>query len=176
MSGHSKWAQIKHQKGVADQKRGAAFSRLLAAITVAAKNEPNPDFNPRLRAAIDKAKENHVPAENVSRAIKRATEAEQGFEELLFEAYGPGGVAILIEATTDSRNRTLAEIKHLLLENGGKWAEAGSVRWGFEQAEGAWNAKFPLAVSGEDRARIVRLVEAIRGHGDVQRIYTNAQY
>src|SRR5271155_4561781 len=98
MAGHSHWSGIKHKKEITDQKRGKVFSKLLALISAAARSEPNPDFNPRLRTAVAKAREASVPAENIDRAIKRASEASEGFDELIFEAYGPGGVAILIEA------------------------------------------------------------------------------
>jgi len=115
MSGHSKWSQIKHQKGVVDQKRGRLFSKLLKAITITARIESNPQFNPRLRAAIDKARENQVPADNIERAIKRSTEVTLNIEELILEAYGPGGIAILIQAATDNKNRAVAEIKKIFL-------------------------------------------------------------
>src|SRR5579864_153859 len=111
MSGHSHWAGIKHKKEITDQKRGKVFSKLLAAISAAAKPEPNPEFNPRLRTAILKAKEASVPQENIEHAIKRAAEAGAALEELTFEAYGPGGVAIIIHAISDNRNRTVQEIK-----------------------------------------------------------------
>lgn len=174
MSGHSKWHQIRQKKGIADQKRGALFSKLLAAITVAAKTEPNPDFNPRLRAAIQKAKKENVPAENIERAIKRASEAGQNLEELIMEAYGPGGAAILIEAATDNKNRTVPEIKKILNENGGKWAEPKSVAWAFQKSADGWEAKFPQTISAEDKEKLIALISVIQEHNDVQKVYTNA--
>ncbi len=173
MSGHSKWSQIKHKKGVTDQKRGALFSKLLVAITVAAKTEPNPDFNPRLRTAIQKAKSESVPSENIERAIKRASEAGQVLEELILEAYGPGGAAILIEAMSDNKNRTIPEVKKILNESGGKWAEPGSVRWAFQNSSDGWQAKFPQTVSAEDKEKLAGLIAALTQHDDVQRVYTN---
>ncbi len=107
MSGHSHWAGIKHKKEITDQKRGKVFSKLLAAISAAAKSEPNPDFNPRLRTAIAKAKEVAVPQDNIERAVKRASEAGANLEELIFEAYGPGGIALIIEAIADNKNRVV---------------------------------------------------------------------
>lgn len=185
MSGHSHWAGIKHKKEITDQKRGKVFSRLLSAISIAAKTEPNPDFNPRLRTAIEKAKEASVPADNIERAIERASETGQNLEELTFEAYGPGGVAILIEATSDNRNRTVAEIKKILNECGGKWAEAGSVRWAFElnadsrrldaDQRGRWIAKFPQELSDGDKTKLEELTGALEEHDDVQRVYTNTK-
>ena len=199
MSGHSHWAGIKRKKGATDEKRGRVFSKLLIAISVAAKGEPNPDFNPRLRDAILKAKENSVPAENIERAVKRASESAEALEELVMEAYGPGGVAILIEAATDSRNRTVAEVKKILSDNEGKWAEPGSVLWTFELSAdrreldagqrgnpstslGAsadspekWRAKFPQEISADEKTKLNALVEALEEHDDVQNVYTNVQ-
>jgi YebC/PmpR family DNA-binding regulatory protein len=174
MAGHSHWAGIKHQKGIADQKRGKLFSKLCTLITAAAKTEPNPDFNPRLRTAVEKARENMVPAENIARAIKRASESKESIEELVLEAYGPGGVAILIEAVTDNRNRTIPEIKHILSEHGGKWAESGSVLWAFEGSGESMKAKFPQALSPEEQEKLAGLIEAIEDHDDVQKTITSA--
>ncbi len=179
MAGHSHWAGIKRQKEVTDKKRGVVFSKLLTAITAAAKNEPNPDFNPRLRTAVEKARENKVPADNIARALKRASEAGNNFEELTFEAYGPGGIALLIEAASDSKNRTVAEIKKILSDNHGKWAESGSVRWAFEPGEpGAperFHAKFPQPIEEADAVALGKLVDALEAHDDVQAIFTNAE-
>lgn len=176
MAGHSHWAGIKHKKEITDKKRGAAFSKLLKAITAAAKTEPNPDFNPRLRTAVQKAKDNKVPAENIERAIKKASESGEAMDELLFEAYGPGGVAILMTAITDNRNRTVAEIKSILNKSGGKWAESGSVQWAFESPEPGsdeWKAKFPQDISDEDGAKLLSIIENLEDHDDIQKIFTN---
>jgi len=176
MSGHSHWAGIKHKKEAADQKRGQVFSKLLAAVSAAAKTEPNPEFNPRLRTAIDKAKEAHVPAENIERAIKHAAEAGASLEELVFEAYGPGGAAIIIEAISDNKNRTVQEIKKILNELGGKWAESGSVLWAFEHdaKENVRRAKFPQKLGDEDKNGLCALIGALEAQGDAQKVYTNA--
>lgn len=133
MSGHSHWAGIKHKKEITDKKRGKIFSKLLKAITAAVQSEPNPDFNPRLRTTVQKAKEAKVPVDNIERAIKKASEPDGGLENLTIESYGPGGAAILIEATADNKNRAIAEIKKILSDHGAKLAEQGSVRWAFEQ-------------------------------------------
>lgn len=178
MSGHSKWSQIKHQKGITDKKRGQLFSKLGAAITAAAKTESNPQFNPRLRSAIDKAREFQMPNENIERAIKKAADKSAVLEELIFECYGPGGSAVLIEAITDNRNRTVAEVKKILHDHEGKWAESGSVRWAFEQkietsGERTWTAKFPQAISEDGQKKLSRLLEALEDHDDIQDIFTN---
>lgn len=176
MSGHSHWAGIKHKKGAADEKRGLVFSKLLAAVSAAARTEENPDFNPRLRAAIEEAKKNKVPAENIARAVSRAKESWQNLEELVFEAYGPGGAAIIVEAISGSKNRTVQEIKSILNESGGKWAESGSVRWAFEPAgkDGGRRAKFPHKLGEEDKNKLKTLVAALEEQNDVQKVYTNA--
>jgi len=174
MSGHSHWAGIKHKKEITDQKRGKVFSKLLSAISVAAKPEPNPDFSPRLRTAVQKAKDAGVPSDNIERAIKRASDFGQNLEELTFEAYGPGGAAILIEAVSDNRNRTVAEIKKTLNDSGGKWAEAGSVRWAFDKTRDGWTAKFPQQLKDKDRAALQSLIDDLENQNDVQKVFTNA--
>jgi len=137
MSGHSKWSKVKYQKAVKDPKRAKAFSKLMALITVAAKNGGNIDSNSKLKMAVDKAKEFGMPKENIERAINRGSgELDDGkkIDEIFYEAYGPGGSALLIQAITDNKNRTLAELRHLLQEHGAKMADTGSVRWMFKES------------------------------------------
>ncbi|MCB1023232.1 MAG: YebC/PmpR family DNA-binding transcriptional regulator [Acidobacteria bacterium] len=136
MSGHSKWSSIKHKKGAADAKRGKIFTRLAKEITVAARDGGgDADMNPRLRKAVSDAKAANMPNDNIDRAIKRGTGEIEGvsYDEITYEAYGPGGVAILIETMTDNRNRTVAEMRHLLSKNNGNLGEAGSVAWMFDR-------------------------------------------
>ncbi len=174
MSGHSKWSQIKNKKGVADAKRGALFSKLLAAISVAAREEPNPQFNPRLRDAIGKAREHNVPQENIERAVSRATSKEAPLD-LRLEAYGPEGAALIIDAITDNKNRTVAEIRHLLDECGAKLGEPGTALWAFETAaQGGVTPKFPHEITAEGRAALRKLIAALEEHPDVQRVIANA--
>lgn len=188
MAGHSHWKQIKQQKGSADQKRGILFSKLLRAVTAAAKKEPNPQFNPRLRTTIETARAANVPQENIERAITRAASAADALEELTMEAYGPGGAALLIHAITDSKNRTIAEVKGVLRDHEGKWAEPGSVRWAFSVENGSlpdgqadtsggeeWKAKFPQEISEEAREPLATLVEALQNLDDVQWVVTNVR-
>ncbi len=174
MSGHSHWSGIKHKKEITDKKRGKVFSKLSKAITAAVQNEPNPDFNPRLRTAVQKAKEASVPMDNIERAIKKASEPGAALEELTIESYGPGGSAILIEAIADNKNRVIAEIKKTLGDHGAKWAEQGSVRWAFEEKDGKPLPKFVQELNIEDVAKLEELIEALEEHEDVQDIYTNA--
>ena len=136
MSGHSKWATIKHKKGAADAKRGRIFTRIIKEISVAARAAGgDPDANPRLRTIIAEAKASNMPAENIKRAIQRGTGELPGvmYEEVTFEGYGPGGVAVLLDTATDNRNRTVSEIRHIFAKNGGNMGESGSVGWIFSK-------------------------------------------
>jgi YebC/PmpR family DNA-binding regulatory protein len=135
MSGHSKWATIKHKKAATDAKRGKAFTRLIKEITIAARNGGDPDGNPRLRTAILAAKAVSMPSDNIKKAVMRGTgELEGGqIEEVMFEGYGPGGAAVLVNVATDNRNRTVADIRHAFSKNGGNMGEQGSVAWMFER-------------------------------------------
>src|SRR5881394_235173 len=136
MSGHSKWATIKHKKGALDAKRGKIFTRVIKEISIAAKNGGgDPDSNPRLRTAIAAAKAENMPQDNIKRAIQRGTGELPGvnFEEFSLEGYGPGGVAVLLDINTDNRNRTVSEIRHAFGKNGGNMAEAGAVSWMFHK-------------------------------------------
>jgi YebC/PmpR family DNA-binding regulatory protein len=136
MSGHSKWHTIKHKKGAADAKRGKIFTRIIKELTIAARNGGgDPDANPRLRTVIADAKAVNMPADNIKRAIRRGTGEEEGvtYEEVMYEGYGPGGAAIIIEALTDNRNRTVGEVRHILTKHGGKLGEPNSVARLFEK-------------------------------------------
>jgi YebC/PmpR family DNA-binding regulatory protein len=135
MSGHSKLATSKHKKAALDAKRGKAFTRLIKEITIAARSGGDPDGNPRLRTAILAAKNVSMPSDNIKKAIMRGTgELEGGqIEEVMFEGYGPGGAAVLVNVATDNRNRTVSEIRHVFSKNGGNMGEQGSVAWMFER-------------------------------------------
>jgi YebC/PmpR family DNA-binding regulatory protein len=159
MSGHSKWATIKHKKGALDAKRGKIFTRIIKEISIAAKGGGDPDGNPRLRTAILAAKAENMPQENIKRAIQRGTGELEGvsYEEITFEGYGPGGVAVIVEVTTDNRNRAVSEIRYAFSKNGGNLGESGSVRFMFSK-------KGLIAVeksaAGEDQ-----LMEIVLEHG-----------
>jgi YebC/PmpR family DNA-binding regulatory protein len=136
MSGHSKWHTIKHKKGAADAKRGKVFTRVIKELTIAARNGGgDPDMNPRLRTIIAEAKSHNMPADNIKRAIRRGTGEEEGvmYDEVTYEGYGPGGVAILVETLTDNKNRTVGEIRHMFGKWGGNLGEANSVGWMFDK-------------------------------------------
>jgi YebC/PmpR family DNA-binding regulatory protein len=136
MSGHSKWSQIKHKKATVDARRGKLFSKIAKEISIAARlGGGEPSMNPRLRTAVEKAKEANMPHDNIKRAIQKGTGELPGasYEEAIYEGYGPGGVALLIEVLTDNRNRTVSDVRHLLSKNNGSLGEAGCVSWIFEK-------------------------------------------
>lgn len=135
MSGHSKWATIKHKKAATDAKRGQLFTKLIKEITIAARGGGKPDTNPRLRVAIERAKEQSMPADNIERAIKKGTGELEGvsYEDITLEGYGPGGVAIFVEGVSDNKNRTTSEVRTIFSKAGGNMAGAGSVAWMFEK-------------------------------------------
>ncbi|HEV2386455.1 MAG TPA: YebC/PmpR family DNA-binding transcriptional regulator [Candidatus Acidoferrales bacterium] len=151
MSGHSKWATIKHKKAAADARRGKAFTKLIREITIAARiGGGDPDSNPRLRAAVAAAKAENMPNENVQRAVQRGTgqlEGEQ-FEEVMFEGYGPGGVGMLVQVVTTNRNRVVSDIRHLMSKHGGNMAETGAVGWMFHRKG---DIVVPKELADEDR-------------------------
>lgn len=184
MSGHSHAKTIKHQKNLTDQKRGQIFSKMARVISVAVKaGGPNPETNSKLKIVIEQAKAFNMPKENIERAIKRAggreTEEEK-LEEVIFEAYGPAGVAIIIEGITDNKNRALGEIKQILNQNGGKLVGEGGVRWMFERKvkkEGSgsleWTAKQDIEVPAKNKEACQKLFEALDENDAVQEIYSN---
>jgi YebC/PmpR family DNA-binding regulatory protein len=237
VAGHNKWSQIKRKKAVLDAKRGKLFTKMIREITVAAREGGGePDFNPRLRLAVDTAKAANMPAENIERAIKRGTGELEGvmYEELTYEGYGPSGVALYIDCTTDNQNRTVAEVRHILQKNGGNLGTTGSVAWQFdrkgqifidasttteeavfeavleagaedvvtgegeivvttgvpefhptqealkaagiefESAELAMIPKNEVDVSGDDAARLLKLLDLLDDHDDVSRVSSNA--
>lgn len=152
MSGHSKWSTIKHKKAVTDAKRANVFTKLAKDITIAARDGGDPEMNYKLRLTMDRAKAANMPKDNIERAIKRGTgELKDGaqIEEAIYEAYGPGQVAMLVKVATDNKNRTLAEVRNILNKNGGKPVEGGGVSWQFKQV-----GSFELEKTGEDEEEI----------------------
>lgn len=176
MSGHSKWSQIKRQKGAADAKKSQIFGKVSRLISLAARKGEDPKTNPDLRVAIEKAKEINMPADNIERAIKRGVGKLEGvaLENVRFEAYGPGGSAIIIEAITDNKNRAVAEIKHILSKHGANLAQTGAVTWAFNHIDNKYQPKHPLELNKQDAEALDKLLEELDNHDDVQEIYTNA--
>ena len=239
MAAHSKWANIRFRKERQDAKRGKIFTRLIREITVAARNGGgDPNFNPRLRAAIDKAKEHNMPSENIERAIKRGTGELEGvsYEEIRYEGYGPGGAAVLVDCITDNRTRTVAEVRHAFSKHGGNLGTEGCVAFQFkhcgqmifapgtnedalleaaleagaedvitnedgsievitppfeleriraaleaagftpEVAEAVWKPLNEIELTGEDAAKMRKLIDALESLDDVQAVYTSAVF
>ena len=165
MSGHSKWSTIKRKKGAADAKRGQLFTKLAREIAIAARDGlPDPDANTRLRLAVEKARSENMPKENIDRAIQKAAGASGGdnFDEIFYEGYGPGGTAVMIQAMTDNRNRTVGEVRAILTRSGGTLGENGSVSWMFDQV-----GLIAVATEGQEPDEIA-LVAIDAGASDVQ--------
>ncbi len=174
MSGHNKWSKIKHQKGIADARRSAVFSKLSRRITIAARDGGgDPDNNPSLALMIEKAKSANMPKDNIERAIKRGTGELQGgagIVEVTYEGYAPLGVALIIKAVTDNKNRTVAEIRNLLERSGGSLGTSGSASYIFDKD---FNPSFTVPLSGDDYAKVSKLVEVLNDHPDVVEVYAN---
>ncbi|OGZ32271.1 MAG: hypothetical protein A3H02_02210 [Candidatus Niyogibacteria bacterium RIFCSPLOWO2_12_FULL_41_13] len=176
MAGHSHWTQIKRQKAITDAKRSKLFSKAIKIIAVAARDGSDPNFNPKLKSALEKAKEINLPKENIEKAIKRGIGRAEGagLEEVLYEAYGPGGVALILVGITDNRNRASQEIKHILQENGAKMVPPGSVSFLFEKIEGEFRPRNPMSgIASEDKEKLKKIFEALDEHEDIQEIYSN---
>lgn len=175
MAGHSKWAKVKHQKAINDVKKAKIFSKLLRFLATEAKKAKGDRNAPGLRAAVEKAKKSNVPLDVIERAIERAAgDNAAELESVMYEAYGPGGVAILIDTLTDSRNRTNQELKHLLSKNGGNAANPGAASWAFAKTEEGYEPTTTVELSDDDIAKLDALVDALEDYDDVQNVYTNA--
>lgn len=175
MAGHNKWSKIKHKKAVTDGQKSKIFSKLVRFITVEAK-KANGDVNsPGLRLAIEKARKENMPNENIERAIKKATEPGAAMESGMYEGYGPGGVGLIIETLTDNKNRAAQEIKHILSKNGGVLGAMGSVVWAFTKQDGEWVPTTTVELSDADIEKLSNLVDALEDNDDVQNVYTNAE-
>jgi len=177
MSGHNKWSKIKNKKAVTDAHKAKIFTKLLRFITVESKKSKGDVNSPGLRTAIDKAKAENVPSDNIERAIKKGTGGEAGeMEQITYEAYGPGGCALIIEALTDNRNKAAQEIKHILTKNGYELAVPGSATWGFtKKIEGGWNPNMSVKISETDGEKLNTLIEELEENDEVQEVYTNAE-
>jgi YebC/PmpR family DNA-binding regulatory protein len=175
MSGHSKWASIKHKKGALDAKRGKIFTKIIREMSIAARiGGGDPASNPRLRTAVEKAKSVNMPADNIKRAIQKGTGELEGtmYEEITLEGYGPGGIALLVEGTTDNRNRTVSEIRHTLTKNGGNMGTSGSVSYMFKPRGYIAIAKEKVT---EDKLMEIALeagADDILGEGEIWEVYS----
>jgi YebC/PmpR family DNA-binding regulatory protein len=174
MSGHSKWAKLKHTKGKTDAQKSKLFSKLLRFISVEAKKAKGIRTAPGLRAAVEKARAANVPLDNIERAIDKVVGGGAELEQVTYEAYGPGGVAVIIEGYTDNKNRTVQEIKHALALHGGALAQQGAAMWAFNKVDGKLEPTTTVEMNDEDGTKLSELVDALEDHDDVNEVYTNA--
>lgn len=179
MAGHNKWAQIKRQKGKTDAQKSKTFTKFARLISVEAKKAGGNTDSPGLKAAIERARAENMPNENIERAIKKATEPSAAMEHITYEAYGPGGSALVIDALTDNRNKAAQEVKHILSRNGYALAGMGSATWAFEKSRGeggeSWIPKTTVPLSEEDGQKLLALIGELEENDDVQAVYNNAE-
>lgn len=176
MAGHNKWSKIKHKKAATDQARSKVFSKMNRLITVEAKKAGGNMDSPGLKAAVEKAKKANMPNDNIERAIKKASsDTSAQMNPVTYEAYGPGGVGIIIEGLTDNNNRTAAEIRHTLSRHGIELAAIGAASWAFEKTEDGWEPQTTVPISNEDSEKLEKIIESLEESEDVQDVYTNAE-
>ena len=176
MSGHNKWSKIKRQKGATDASKSKIFSKMARAIATASKLAKGDTTSPSLRAAIDKAREFNMPADNIERAVKKGSGADaETMDAITYESYGPGGCALVIEALTSNRNKAAQEVKFILSKHGFALAAQGSATWAFTKEGGEWIPKQTLSVSEEDSQILEKLIEDLEDNDEVQDVYTNAE-
>ncbi len=174
MSGHNKWSKIKHKKAVTDAQKSKIFSKLVRLIQVEAKSCDGDIESPALKVAIEKARKENMPKENIERAIRKASEIENT-TAITYEAYGPAGIGIIITGLTNNTNRISAEIKHVLSKNGCSLGSKGSVSWNFtKQKDQSWSPNTFIEISEKDDKKLEQLIDALEENDDVQDIYTNA--
>ncbi len=175
MSGHNKWTQIKRQKGAADAAKSNLWGKLGKRIAIESKKAKGDVSSPSLRAVVEQARKLNMPKDTIDRAVAKGTSADASeLDSILYETYGPGGAAILIQTVTDSRNRTAQEIKHLLSKNGLALAAPGSAAWAFEKTAEGYGPKSTIPLSPEDDAKLLQVMEIIDAHDDVENVFTNA--
>ncbi len=175
MSGHNKWSKVKHKKAATDGRKSKVFSKLVRFITVEAKVAKGDRNSPGLRVAIEKARAENMPAENIDRAIEKAKGGGTELEHVVYEAYGHGGVALIIEGYTDNRNRTAQEIKHILSKHGTGLAVPGAAMWAFAKGSQGLVPNTTLDLSDENLEKLALLVDEIGEHDDISDVYTNAE-
>jgi len=177
MSGHNKWSKIKNKKAASDSQKSKIFSKLVKLIQNEAKASEGNIDSPGLKSAIEKAKTANMPSDNITRAIKKGTESgSTNMEQVVYEAYGPGGVAIIIDGLTDNKNKTAQEVRHILTKNGLSIATAGSASWAFEKANGEFIPKTMVEITEDaDADKLERIIEELEENEDVQEVYTNAK-
>lgn len=177
MSGHNKWSKIKNKKAVTDAYKAKVFSKLVRFITVESKKAKGDVNSPGLRTAIEKARAENVPNDNIERAVKKGVGGEaQAMEQITYESYGPGGCALIIEALTENRNKAAQEIKHILTKNGYELATPGSASWAFTKSnDGTWTPNMFIQINEDDGLKLQTLIDELEENDEVQEVYTNAE-
>ena len=176
MSGHNKFSKIKRLKAKNDSQKSKVFSKIVKLLSAEAKKANGNVESPGLRTAILKAKEVNMPGDNIDRTIKKAVgETSAQMDSIVYECYGPGGVAIMIDVLTDNRNRAAGEVKHILSLNGSSLAASGSASWAFDKTAEGWVPKMTTPISDEDAAKLEIFIDALEDNDDVQEVYTNAE-
>ena len=175
MAGHNKWAQIKRQKGKTDAQKSKAFSKFSRLITVEAKKVNGDKNSPALKAIIDRARAINMPNDSIDRAVKKSSEQSVAMEAVLYEAYGPGGSALVVDALTDNRNKAAQEIKFILSRNGFALAGMGAASWAFEKTSEGWIPKTTIELTDEDLVKLEQIVNELEENDEVQNVYTNAE-
>lgn len=175
MAGHNKWSKIKRQKEKTDGQKSKIYGKFVRLISVEAKKVGGNLSSPTLRSAIERAKAANVPADNIERAIKKATETGNDMEAVTYEAYGPGGSAIVIEALTGNRNKAAQEIKHILSKHGIELAAIGSATWAFEKTHEGWVPKTTVEIGEEEGEKLGDLIDELEENDEVQEVFTNAE-
>ena len=175
MSGHNKWSKIKNRKAVTDAQKSKIFTKVVRLLTVEAKKAHGNVNDPGLAAAIVKAREANMPNDNIDRAVKKASSDPANMESIIYEAYGPGGCALVIETLTDNRNKAAQEVKHILSLHETELAGMGAAAWAFEKTHEGWIPKTTVTLNDEDGAKLGALVDALEENDEVQNVYTNAE-
>ncbi|MEX0931459.1 MAG: YebC/PmpR family DNA-binding transcriptional regulator [Candidatus Paceibacterota bacterium] len=176
MSGHNKWSKIKHKKAVTDARRSKIFSKLLRSITTEAKLANGNTNSPNLRSAIERARKENVPNDNIERAVKKGMSPDTGaMEAITYEAYGPGGAGLIIEALTDNKNKAAQEVKFILSSHNSSLGAIGSVAWAFKKEGVEWIPTQTTPISEEDGEKLSRLIDDLEENDEVQNVYTNAE-
>jgi YebC/PmpR family DNA-binding regulatory protein len=175
MSGHNKWSKIKNQKAVTDAQKSKIFTKVVRLLTVEAKKAHGNVSAPGLAAAIVKAREANMPNDNIERAVKKASSDPANMEPITYEAYGPGGCAMVIDTLTDNRNKAAQEVKHILSLHGTELAGIGAATWAFEKTHEGWIPKTMVTLGDEDGAKLGTLVDELEENEEVQAVYTNAE-
>jgi len=176
MSGHNKWSKVKHRKEATDAAKSKVFGKLAQLIAVESRLVRGETSAPSLAAIIAKARAANMPSDNIERAVKRGAGGEAAaLEHITYEAYGPGGAALIVEALTDNKNRATGEIKHILAEHGGSLTAPGSALWAFKKTDDGWEPITPLSLEKEAHTALAELIEALKERDEVQSVYTNTR-